>query len=166
MFNNYLTPTDSNGLRCELKQIVIAAGLCLIGASAMAQQETTLSTVNVEAAADSGFKAETSTQGKFTAPLLDTPKTVQVINEELIKQTGATSLQDALRSTPGITFGNGEGGNPSGDQPFIRGMDAQSSTFVDGMRDISAGTREVFNLESVEVIKGADSAYAGRGGAG
>ncbi|MEF9948422.1 MAG: TonB-dependent siderophore receptor, partial [Comamonas sp.] len=99
MFNNYLTPTDSNGLRCELKQIVIAAGLCLIGASAMAQQETTLSTVNVEAAADSGFKAETSTQGKFTAPLLDTPKTVQVINEELIKQTGATSLQDALRST-------------------------------------------------------------------
>jgi catecholate siderophore receptor len=45
-------------------------------------------------------------------------------------------------------------------------MDAQSSTFVDGMRDIAAGTREVFNVESVEVIKGADSAYAGRGGAG
>ena len=45
-------------------------------------------------------------------------------------------------------------------------MDAQASTFVDGMRDIAAGTREVFNLESVEVIKGADSAYAGRGGAG
>ncbi|QXZ10592.1 TonB-dependent siderophore receptor [Comamonas sp. Y33R10-2] len=166
MFNNYLTPTDSNGLRCELKQIVIAAGLCLIGASAMAQQETTLSTVNVEAAAESGFKAETSTQGKFTAPLLDTPKTVQVINEEIIKQTGATSLQEALKSTPGITFGNGEGGNPTGDQPFIRGMDAQSSTFVDGMRDIAAGTREVFNVESIEVIKGADSAYAGRGGAG
>ncbi|OAD83851.1 TonB-dependent receptor [Comamonas thiooxydans] len=166
MSNNHLTPTDSNGLRCELKQIVIAAGLCLIGASAMAQQETTLSTVNVEAAAEASFKTEASPQGKFTAPLLDTPKTVQVINEEIIKQTGATSLQDALRSTPGITFGNGEGGNPTGDQPFIRGMDAQSSTFVDGMRDIAAGTRELFNVEAVEVIKGADSAYAGRGGAG
>ncbi len=157
---------DSRGRRCELRQIVIAVGLGLVAGHAMAQQETTLSTVNVEAAADSGFKTEASTQGKFTAPLLDTPKTVQVISEDLIKQTGATSLQDALRSTPGITFGNGEGGNPSGDQPFIRGMDAQSSTFVDGMRDISAGTREVFNVESVEVIKGADSAYAGRGGAG
>lgn len=166
MSNHSLTPTDSNGLRCELKQIVIAAGLCLIGASAMAQQETTLSTVNVEAAADASFKTEASPQGKFTAPLLDTPKTVQVINEEIIKQTGATSLQDALRSTPGITFGNGEGGNPTGDQPFIRGMDAQSSTFVDGMRDIASGTRELFNVEAVEVIKGADSAYAGRGGAG
>ncbi|WP_162989516.1 TonB-dependent siderophore receptor [Comamonas sp. lk] len=157
---------DSRGRRCELRQIVIAVSLGLVAGHAMAQQETTLSTVNVEAAADSGFKTEASTQGKFTAPLLDTPKTVQVISEDLIKQTGATSLQDALRSTPGITFGNGEGGNPSGDQPFIRGMDAQSSTFVDGMRDISAGTREVFNVESVEVIKGADSAYAGRGGAG
>ena len=166
MSNNYLTPTDSSGSRCELKQIVIAASLCLMSAGAFAQQETTLSTVNVEAAVDTGFKTEASSQGKFTAPLIDTPKTVQIISEELIKQTGATSLQDALRSTPGITFGNGEGGNPSGDQPFIRGMDAQSSTFVDGMRDISAGTREVFNLESVEVIKGADSAYAGRGGAG
>jgi len=165
MFNNPLTPTDSNGLHCELKQIVIAAGLCLMGAGAFAQ-ETTLSTVQVEATADNPFNPQTATQGKFTAPLLDTPKTVQVINEEIIKQTGATSLQEALKSTPGITFGNGEGGNPSGDQPFIRGMDAQSSTFVDGMRDIAAGTREVFNVESVEVIKGADSAYAGRGGAG
>ncbi|WP_417283159.1 TonB-dependent receptor [Comamonas sp.] len=166
MQTNKTTPMDSRGRRCELRQIVIAVGLGLVAGHAMAQQETTLSTVNVEAAADSGFKTEASTQGKFTAPLLDTPKTVQVISEDLIKQTGATSLQDALRSTPGITFGNGEGGNPSGDQPFIRGMDAQSSTFVDGMRDISAGTREVFNVESVEVIKGADSAYAGRGGAG
>jgi catecholate siderophore receptor len=100
MSNNHLTPTDSNGLRCELKQIVIAAGLCLIGASAMAQQETTLSTVNVEAAADASFKTEASPQGKFTAPLLDTPKTVQVINEEIIKQTGATSLQDACAPPP------------------------------------------------------------------
>ncbi|WP_370682558.1 TonB-dependent receptor [Comamonas sp. GB3 AK4-5] len=144
-------------------------GLSLIGTAALAQTEATLPAVRVQAApenAGSGFKPEVSPQGKFTAPLLDTPKTVQVISEELLKQTGATSLQDALRSTPGITFGNGEGGNPSGDQPFIRGMDAQTSTFVDGIRDIAAGTREVFNVESVEVIKGADSAYAGRGGAG
>lgn len=160
------TPTDINALHCELTQIVVAAGLCLMGGNALAQQEVTLPSVQVNATADSAFNPQTSPQGKFTAPLVDTPKTVQVIGEEIIKQTGATSLQEALKSTPGITFGNGEGGSPNGDQPFIRGMDAQSSTFVDGMRDIAAGTREVFNLESVEVIKGADSAYAGRGGAG
>ena len=150
----------------NLSQLALATGLCLAGGAAFAQTSATLGTVNVTSSTEAPVKTDNASSAKFTAPLLDTPKTVQVINEEIIKQTGATSLQEALRSTPGITFGNSEGGNPSGDQPFIRGMDAQASTFVDGMRDIAAGTREVFNLEAVEVIKGADSAYAGRGGAG
>ena len=164
--SNFLTPTDSNGSRCELKQIVIAASLCLISAGAMAQQETTLSTVNVVETADNPLKPEAASQGKFTAPLIDTPKTVNVIPQEVIQQTGSTTLVDALRLSPGITFGSGEGGNPTGDRPFIRGNDAQGSIYVDGVRDIAAGSREMFNIESVEVVKGADSAYGGRGGAG
>lgn len=163
--SNATKPYNKAGLHCELTQLALATGLCVVGASAFAQ-DATLSTVTVQESATPSLKVDTAPSAKFTAPLLDTPKTVQVINEELIKQNGATSLQEALKATPGITFGNGEGGSPTGDQPFIRGADAQSSTFVDGMRDIAAGTREVFNLESVEVIKGADSAYAGRGGAG
>lgn len=163
--SNASKSSNKAGLHCELTQLALATGLCIASASAFAQ-DATLSTVTVQESAMPSFKTETAPSAKFTAPLLDTPKTVQVINEEVIKQTGATSLQEALKATPGITFGNGEGSNPTGDQPFIRGADAQSSTFVDGMRDIAAGTREVFNLESVEVIKGADSAYAGRGGAG
>lgn len=163
--SNATKPYNKVGLHCELTQLALATGLCVVGASALAQ-DATLSTVTVQESATPSLKVDTAPSAKFTAPLLDTPKTVQVINEELIKQSGATSLQEALKATPGITFGNGEGGSPTGDQPFIRGADAQSSTFVDGLRDIAAGTREVFNLESVEVIKGADSAYAGRGGAG
>ncbi|MDH0380704.1 TonB-dependent receptor [Comamonas aquatica] len=163
--SNATKPYNKAGLHCELTQLALATGLCVVGASALAQ-DATLSTVTVQESATPSLKVDTAPSAKFTAPLLDTPKTVQVIHEELIKQSGATSLQEALKATPGITFGNGEGGSPTGDQPFIRGADAQSSTFVDGLRDIAAGTREVFNLESVEVIKGADSAYAGRGGAG
>ncbi len=161
MTNPFETPST------PLKPLALAAALCLAGTlPAHAQQTSTLGTVTVTSTPQVPVKTDEASSAKFTAPLVDTPKTVQIINEELIRQTGATSLQDALRSAPGITFGNGEGGNPSGDQPFIRGMDAQSSTFVDGMRDIAAGTREIFNLEAVEVIKGADSAFAGRGGAG
>ena len=103
---------------------------------------------------------------KFTAPLLDTPKSVTVIPQAVIQQSGAATLLDALRTVPGITFGAGEGGNPTGDRPFIRGFDAQSDTFVDGLRDSGSQTREVFNLEQVEVIKGPGSAYSGRGSAG
>ncbi|MBT0177981.1 TonB-dependent receptor plug domain-containing protein, partial [Listeria seeligeri] len=42
---------------------------------------------------------------KFTAELLDTPKSVSIVSEKLIAETGATNLQDALRMVPGITFG-------------------------------------------------------------
>ncbi|HAV71768.1 MAG TPA: TonB-dependent siderophore receptor, partial [Stenotrophomonas sp.] len=52
---------------------------------------------------------------KFTAPLLDTPKSVSVISQQVIEQTAATTLLDALRTVPGITFGAGEGGKPTGD---------------------------------------------------
>lgn len=46
---------------------------------------------------------------KFTAPLVDTPKSVTVIPSRIIEQTAATSLTDILRTSPGITFGAGEG---------------------------------------------------------
>ena len=155
------------GLHCELTQVVIAAGLSLLGTGAMAQQApATLPSVTVEATSDAPLNPQTASQGKFTAPLIDTPKTVNVIPQEVIQQTNSVTLVDALRLSPGITFGSGEGGNPMGDRPFIRGNDAQGSIFVDGVRDVAAGSREMYNIESVEVIKGADSAYGGRGGAG
>jgi catecholate siderophore receptor len=106
------------------------------------------------------------TTPKQTVPLRDTPKSITVIPQELIQSTGSASLVDALRTVPGITFGAGEGGNPVGDRPFLRGYDAQSATFVDGLRDIGSQSREVFNIDSVEVVKGASGSYAGRGGAG
>jgi len=95
---------------------------------------------------------------KFTAALLDTPKSVSIVSESLRAETGATNLQDALRMVPGITFGAGEGVNPTGDRPFIRGFDSQSNMFVDGLRDVGSQTREVFDLEQVEVVKGPSSA--------
>ncbi|KRG39627.1 TonB-dependent receptor [Stenotrophomonas pictorum JCM 9942] len=103
---------------------------------------------------------------KFTAELLDTPKSVSIVSDKLIAETGATSLQDALRMVPGITFGAGEGGNPTGDRPFIRGFDSQSNIFVDGLRDVGSQTREIFDLEQVEVVKGPSSAYGGRDSGG
>ncbi|NQE61757.1 TonB-dependent siderophore receptor [Caulobacter sp. RHG1] len=103
---------------------------------------------------------------KFTAPLLDTPRSVTVIPSRIIEQTAATSLQDILRTSPGITFGAGEGGQPLADRPFIRGQSSGNNIFVDGVRDTGGQTREVFNLEQVEVVKGPDSVYSGRGSGG
>ena len=64
---------------------------------------------------------------KDVAPLVDTPRSVVVLPEKVIEQTGSTTLEQALRTVPGITFGAAEGGNPIGDRPFIRGFDSQGS---------------------------------------
>ncbi|WP_288758441.1 TonB-dependent receptor plug domain-containing protein, partial [uncultured Brevundimonas sp.] len=58
---------------------------------------------------------------EYVAPLVDTPRAVTIIPEQIITQTAATSLEDLLRTSPGITFGAGEGGQPLAERPFIRG---------------------------------------------
>ncbi|MGV8887482.1 MAG: TonB-dependent receptor [Pseudomonas sp.] len=122
--------------------------------------------INGEAQDETSYKTDTSASKKYTAPLRETPKSVTVIPQQVIRDTGATSLVDALRTTPGITFGAGEGGNPAGDRPIIRGFNAESDTFVDGMRDPASQSREIFNVESIEVSKGPGSAFTGAGSTG
>ncbi|WP_374943034.1 TonB-dependent receptor [Sphingomonas sp.] len=111
-------------------------------------------------------RERTPASAKQVAPLLDTPRSIVVVPKEVIEQTGSASLAEALRTVPGITFGAAEGGNPIGDRPFIRGFDSQGSTYVDGVRDFAAQSREVFAVESIQVVRGSDSTLGGRGGAG
>ncbi|KEQ53938.1 TonB-dependent receptor [Sphingobium chlorophenolicum] len=103
---------------------------------------------------------------KATAPLINTPRSVAIVSENVIKDTGSATLVEALRTVPGITFGAAEGGNPIGDRPFIRGFDSQGSTYVDGVRDTSAQSRETFAVEQIQVVRGSDSSLGGRGSAG
>ncbi len=103
---------------------------------------------------------------KYTVPLLDIPQTVTVIPEEVIKEQGASNLRDVLRNVPGISIQAGEGGQPPGDNLSIRGFSARSDLFVDGVRDFGGYSRDTFNTEQVEVIKGPSSTNAGRGSTG
>jgi catecholate siderophore receptor len=113
-----------------------------------------------------GVREKKPVDPKQVAPLVDTPKSIVVLPSDVIQQTGSATLADALRTVPGITFGAAEGGNPIGDRPFIRGFDSQGSIFVDGVRDPASQTREVFATDSIEVVRGSDSALGGRGSAG
>ena len=119
-----------------------------------------------EAQDTTSYQVEKASSPKYTASLVDTPRSVTVIPQQVLKDTGALNMQDALRTVPGITFGAGEGGNPQGDRPFIRGFDAQGDTYLDGVRDTGSQSREIFAVESIEVSKGPNSAIGGRGAAG
>jgi len=103
---------------------------------------------------------------KFTAPLLDTPQTVAVIPQQVFLEQGAQNLTEVLRNTPGITFNAGENGFTSGLSNFsMRGFDASGSIFIDDVRDSGNYSRDVFNLEQVEVVKG-PTGDNGRGSTG
>ncbi|KVG68473.1 TonB-dependent receptor [Burkholderia pseudomultivorans] len=127
----------------------------------------TLPTIAIQSSALSDMQVKRSPSYKFTAPLLDTPRSITVIPEQLIKEKNVTSFADALRSVPGITFLGGDAAaNPSADRPVIRGFESRNSIFVDGMRDSGLQNRETFAIEQISVVKGPDSVYAGRGSVG
>ena len=125
-----------------------------------------LGSVTVKGQQEQGYKVDKASSPKQTAPLLDTPQTFSVIPEALFKEQGARNLTDVLSNTPGISFNAGENGFASGTNNFsLRGFDTSGSIFIDGARDNGSYTRDVFNVESVEVAKG-PAADNGRGGAG
>ncbi|BBC72349.1 TonB-dependent receptor [Altererythrobacter sp. B11] len=142
----------------------------IASAPAMAQdrqEPTRLEGVTVtDEAATEEYKVQELSSPKATAPILDTPRIVNVITDKVLQDTASFTLTDALRTVAGITLGAGEGGVASADIPFIRGVDATGDVFVDGVRDVGSQTRESFALESIEVSKGPSSAFGGRGAAG
>ncbi len=101
---------------------------------------------------------------KFTQTLQDTPQTIEVLGKELLQQQGATTLAEALRNSPGVgTFYAGENGNTAtGDTLYMRGFDSSSSIFVDGARDLGSISRDLFNIDQVEVVKGPAGTDTGR----
>ncbi|MBC8097423.1 MAG: TonB-dependent receptor [Akkermansiaceae bacterium] len=121
--------------------------------------------VTVKGERDS-YKVDQVSSPKYTQPLLDVPQTIIAVPKEVYTQQGAMTLTDVLRNTPGITFAAGEGGNvASGDSFYMRGTDTSGNIFVDGVRDTGGYSRDVFNLEQVEIFKGPTGSDNGRGGA-
>jgi catecholate siderophore receptor len=120
--------------------------------------------VHVVGARESEFKADHAQSAKYTEKLVDTPQTVIVIKKELFEQQGATTLTEALRNTPGVgTFFLGENGTTNtGDAIYMRGFDTSGSLFVDGIRDIGSISRDIFNIEQIDVLKGPAGTDTGR----
>ena len=104
----------------------------------------------------------------YSQPLIEVPQTIEVIPREVMEAQGVTTLSEALRNVPGISLQAGEGGgasNTSGDMFNLRGFSANNSLFVDGVRDDGLMSRDVFNLEQIEVFMGPTGSDVGRGNA-
>lgn len=145
-----------------LASATLAAGLSLpaFGNDAVAEPPKSTDLDKVEVRGLRNFVVSP----KFTQTLQDTPQTIQVIGKELFNEQGATTLTEALRNSAGVgTFYAGENGNTAtGDTIYMRGFDSSSSIFVDGARDLGSISRDLFNIEQVEVVKGPAGTDTGR----
>lgn len=112
------------------------------------------------------YKAQFSGDDRHTRSLAETPQNISILTKASIEESGYTDLRQILDAQPGITLGTGENGNAFGDRYIIRGQEARSDIFVDGLRDPGMTTRESFAIEQVEITKGPNSSFAGRGTSG
>jgi catecholate siderophore receptor len=146
--------------------VTLAAWPAQAQAQAQAQNQNQTRTVTLPSVTVTATPEGESSSPKATAPVLDTPQSIQVIPSAVFTEQGARNLTDVLRNTPGISFNAGENGFGTNNNEFsLRGFSTSGNVFVDGVRDSGNFARDAFNLEQVEVIKG-PAADNGRGSAG
>ena len=113
--------------------------------------------------ADGYDNEDGSTATKTPTPLIDVPQAVSFITEDQLEDQSIRPLNDALRYIPGVSMESGEGHR---DEVFIRGQETTADFYIDGLRDDAQYYRSLYNIERVEVLKGANALIFGRGAGG
>ena len=94
------------------------------------------------------------------AELIDTPRSIQVINEQTLLDQQAQDLSEALRNVSGIQTRNISGGTTNAF--VLRGIEV-TNIYQDGVQVSQNSQRPpLSNIESVEVVKGANSLLVGQ----
>jgi catecholate siderophore receptor len=155
-------------LRQNRRQVLGPTSLCLasaVGFSASAAEGTAANDQSGSTVESVQVTARRPTLNLLSEKVQDTPQSISVVTRQVIQDEGVTSLQDALKNTPGITLNAGEGGS-HGDSINLRGFAASDDFFLDGLRDTGFYTRDSFDYDAVEIYKGPASTLFGRGSTG
>ncbi|AEF05840.1 TonB-dependent receptor [Alteromonas naphthalenivorans] len=145
--------------------ISTAVLLALYGTSVLAQENITESEESVERITVRGafFGQQVATAVKTPTLLVNVPQSVSVVSAAQISEQALFSIADVMQYTPGVSIGLGEDHR---DQVTIRGQNTTADFFVDGLRDDVQYFRPLYNLERVEILRGANALLFGRGGGG
>ncbi len=132
-----------------------------------ATPEVTLPTVPVRDMREktTGYQTTTTAVGKIPQQPRDIPQALSIITEKLMQDRNATTVAEALRNVPGVTFNAGEGGR-NGDNITIRGFSSAGDLYLDTIRDVAQYQRDTFNLSEIDVLRGSASMLFGRGSTG
>lgn len=147
----------------------LVTGMLLVPIGALAADETTLPQITVQDDrlddTPEGYQGGTTRVGKIDQLAKDVPQALTVVSQQLMQETNANTLKEALRHVSGLTFNAGEGGR-IGDNMMLRGFYSFGDLYLDGIRDVAQYNRETFNLEQVDVLRGSAAMLFGRGQAG
>lgn len=109
------------------------------------------------------LKKRTSTATKTDTRIRDIPQSISVVTDEQIKDQSILGITDAIKYSPGVMAGQGEGNR---DSVWFRGNQSTSDLFLDGVRDDVQYYRDLYNIDRVEVLMGPNGMIFGRGGVG
>jgi catecholate siderophore receptor len=109
------------------------------------------------------YANSTSAATKTNTPLVNIPQTVNVLTREFITDQSFQSLTEATRYVPGVAIHQGEGNR---DELVIRGVDSSANFYVNGFRDDVQYFRDLYNTQTLEVLKGPSALIYGRGAGG
>jgi catecholate siderophore receptor len=109
------------------------------------------------------YANSTSTATKANTPLINIPQSLNVVTKSFIKDQNFQSITDVTRYVPGVAIHQGEGNR---DELVIRGVDSSANFFVNGFRDDVQYFRDLYNTQSIEVLKGPSALTFGRGSGG
>jgi catecholate siderophore receptor len=119
-------------------------------------QDARTSTVGV-------YANSTSSATKTNTPLVNIPQSVSVVTKDFIRDQSFQSVTDVTRYVPGVAIHQGEGNR---DELVIRSVDSSANFFVNGFRDDVQYFRDLYNTQSLEVLKGPSALIFGRGAGG
>lgn len=158
-FGRYRIRVEADGFRTDSRIVDFTRGgeKIAIQLQIEEQRETVTVTETV------GYQALLPSATRTPTVLLDVPQAISVVTQDLIRDQSMQNMADVVRYVPGITMAQGEGHR---DAPVIRGNVTTSDFYVNGVRDDVQYLRDLYNVERVEAVKGANALTFGRGGGG
>lgn len=130
--------------------------------------DNTLPTINVSAKKEdstNSYRATKTRVGKTLQDPQDVPQAITTVTGKLMEEQQVGTLKEALRNVSGLTFNAAEGGR-SGDNMMLRGFYTFGDIYLDGIRDTAQYSRDTFDLEQVDVLRGSAAMLFGRGQGG
>src|ERR1700716_1653922 len=109
------------------------------------------------------YANSTPSATKTNTPLVNIPQSVSVVTKDFIRDQSFQSLTDVTRYVPGVAPHQGERNRA---EVVIRGVDSSANFFVNGFRDDVQYFRDLYNTQSLEILKGPSALIFGRGAGG